>query len=143
MDAAAGGPLPSTHTIWLHFTYDSKHDPDLLKAFTLTQGRLLPHAEILDIINAPHPIEMMIHDGEAEKGFPANTFSQDWLNSSMGMTAAPPHLLKFPFVVSATPINYRGAGSGELRLSTILEGTALCAPPIDSMADYGVPAPDR
>lgn len=55
----------------------------------------------------------------------------------------PPQLFKFPFVVSATPINYLGAAYGQLRLSTILGGIALCAPPIDSMIDYGVPPPDR
>ncbi|ORY56186.1 hypothetical protein BCR35DRAFT_309892 [Leucosporidium creatinivorum] len=135
-----GAPLPSTHTIWLHFTYDSNEDADLLKAFTLTQGRILPHAEILAIINERHPL--VIPDAR-RKDFTPNTFSQSWLNKEMGMAAAPSHLFKFPFVVSATPVNDVDAVSGRLRLSTVFGGTALCAPPLRSELDFGIPPPDR
>lgn len=135
-----GGPLPSTHTIWLHFTYDSNEDADLLRAFTLTQGRILPHAEILAIINERHPLS--IPDARRTP-FPPNTFSQSWLNHDMGMAAAPSYLFKFPFVISATPINNVDAVSGKLRLSTVLSGTALCAPPLREVIDFGIPAPDR
>lgn len=64
-------------------------------------------------------------------------FTQEWLNSKMGMRAAPPNIHRIAYVVTAAPANVEGAASGKLKFAQQSGGTGVAPPEMQPDLDFG------